>query len=156
MTDRENPRLKLAFYLVLLGYVVNLLYRTTQMGTSTAQIFPYLFGTVSAIILLILIGSVLMPETYERLAPDVASGAQAMERDRGNLKLWTMGLVSTFPFAVYLFGFSYVVPLYVFVLVYAVGRNPKHAVVVSVLFTFSWWLIFIRLLHIGFFEGILF
>lgn len=156
MTKVKYFQVKIVFYVALLGYVLNILYRTMRLGDQTARIFPYIFGIASAIFLILLIASVLIPEAFEEITPSVASGASTPTKDRGNLTWWIIALVSVFPFAVYIVGFLYTIPLYVLLLVYAVKRDIKDAIIASISFTLMWWIVFVRLLHIGFFEGILF
>lgn len=163
-----ETELKLLFYGALLIYVVSHLVLARDWSWEN-KLFPFLVGI--PMIALIVINMVLIkyPSLRERftdadkptnkITEALSSSTDESEtvieraaRHRAELGivLWTISL----PIAVYLLGFAYSLPPYVFVFILYYLQDLKKAVVGTVVFTAFSYVVFLVLLNLRVYHGV--
>lgn len=135
-------------------YVVNILVRTMSFSDPRARIFPLLFGVPTAVLLGVLVVRELNPVWFDELLP-TRSASHDEESTDGELDWLTIGTFASFPFVAYLFGFTIAVPAYTLALTSRTCERLRTALGITLLVSVGWWLVFVQLLNVIFFEGIL-
>jgi hypothetical protein len=143
-----------ALYAVMGLYVVNILVRTLSFSDPRARIFPLLFGVPTALLLGILVVRELNPIWFDELLP-TRSVTQDEESTDGRLDWLTVFTFASFPFVAYLVGFTIAVPAYTLALTSRTCERLRTALGITLVVTVGWWLVFVQLLNVIFFEGVL-
>jgi hypothetical protein len=147
-------RLAVGLYGLLLVYTLNLIVQTLDFSDPRARLFPLLFGVPTALILGLLTVRGLMPTRFDRVLP-TRSVEEESETDDGELGWLTVVIFASFPFVAYLFGFLITVPVYTFALTSRACDDVRTGLAVAVVVTVGWWIVFVELLNVIFYEGIL-
>lgn len=158
--------LKFLFYGGLLLYVGSHVALAREWSWEN-KLFPFLVGI--PLLSLIMVNMVLIrypsirgrltPDTYsrDRMSEALSSSSDVVrsraERHKAELKIvaWTVAL----PGAVYLLGFAYSLPPYVFVFTLYHTRDLKKAATGTLLFTVFSYLVFLVMLNLRMYHGVI-
>lgn len=166
----DDRHVEVAVYTTLLGYVLILMVESIDMSFS-AKLVPMLVGVPLMLLIVLKLLPVTVLGTLERYLPlpsDESDGAEEigladrLDDDAGHgpadeqrtafaMVTWCIGLVVV----LYLFGYYYGMPIYVFALTWYLNRDLKIAVVVTLLFVVAVTLLFVVLFEQLLYEGIL-
>jgi hypothetical protein len=160
--------LKLLFYGGLLVYVVSHILLARDWSWEN-KLFPFLVGIPMVVLILVNMVLIKKPEIRERftatdkpmskmteaLSSDVDDTETVVERASRHkseigITLWTISL----PIAVYLLGFAYSLPTYVFVFILYYLRDLKKAIIGTVAFTAFSYVVFLVLLNLRMYHGV--
>jgi hypothetical protein len=148
--------LDIGLYGLLLLYVLNLLVQTMNFSDARARLFPLFVGIPTALILLALTMRGFAPNVFDRALPTRSVETETeKESDGGKLDWLTIIIFTSFPFIAYLVGFLITVPIYIFLLTSRASDDIQTGLAVTVMVTIGWYLLFVELLGVLFFEGIL-
>jgi hypothetical protein len=147
-------RLEVVLYGLLLVYVLNLLVQTLGFTDPRARVFPLFIGVPTALLLGVLFVQQFLPARLDRFLPSRSSHPD--ESAGGNLDWPFMLVFASFPFVAYLVGFAITVPLYTFALTSRACEDLRTGLTVAAVVTVAWWILFVELLNVPFYEGILF
>jgi hypothetical protein len=168
----ETDLLVKLFFLVVLVWGIYLALQIPTWDRRPDKIYPRLL--VSGLLLLSAIQLVKMqfPGIADRIKPSTDEDSDAQElrenlnssRDgsgrsrpeRHKYELILSGWATALPILVYLFGFLYILPVYVFALTYYMERSLKKALLTTGIFSAFGYVIFLRLLNVPLWNGIVF
>jgi hypothetical protein len=161
--------LKLLFYGGLLIYVITHVVLARDWSWEN-KLFPYLVGFPMIVLIVVNLVLVKYPSIRERftatekptnkiteaLSSSVDESETVTERAARHkaelgIVLWTISL----PIAVYLLGFAWSLPPYVFVFILFYLRDLKAAITGTVLFTAFSYVVFLVLLNLRVYHGVL-
>lgn len=163
-TDRSTRRFQLLLYAATALYVLNLLVQTAEFDNNAAQRFPFLFGSLTLVFAVVLLVYLLTPEALSARLPRIQGKDTAdleavpeMEQQGSNWKTSRTVLFTVlFPLVVYVFGFAIGISVWIFAFTYFLRRNLRESIVVTVAVVALWWILFVNLLGIIFYEGVIF
>lgn len=163
-TDQSTRWFKLLLYGVTVLYVLNLLVQTTTFDNVAAQRFPFLFGSLTFVFGVVLLGYLLAPETVAASLPTFQSGdggdIETIPDARSEGPVWNMSYIISltilFPIVIYVFGFAIGILLWVFGFTFYLRRDLKESAAISIGIFVIWRVLFVNLLGIIFYDGYLF
>lgn len=162
----------LAFYVGIAAWVLLLLYwaRSWQW---TNKLFPLLVGVPVVLFTLMQVVYVWYPGVFERLSPDRVTGGTAddLSEDLGETpedntvsrskeeqqrwELYMLGWVTVLPVLMYVVGFAVSIPIYTFALGWFFLRDVRTALGLTVGVSLFIYVLFVLLLGVPLWEGIL-
>lgn len=161
----SSEQVKLLFYGGLLVYIASHLALATDWSWEN-KLFPYLVGIPLIALIVLNIVLVKFPSIRDTFTPDSDTESRMAEalssstdnarsraerhKTEAEMVVWTVAL----PVAVYLFGFAYSLPTYVFLFTLYHTRNLKKAAIGAGLFTAFSYVVFMVLLNLRMYHGV--
>lgn len=154
--------LQTTFYLLLLVWAIYLLLQARNWS-SQDQLFPTLLGVLIVILIPLQLLKMHVRSVREFLESEEESSSVASagrKTDRSNREQEIHALIvigwTTFLFLIsYIIGFVYSIPLFVFLFVTYYLRDLKIAAVTSFVFSLCLYLLFVEVLNLRMWQGIL-
>lgn len=161
----DETRLKLLFYSGLFLYVGSHLALATDWEWEN-KLFPFLVGIPILALIAVNMLFVWKPALREFFTTDEGGDSRMAEalsssddgrpkaerhRSEAGIVLWSVAL----PIYIYLVGFAYALPTYVFAFVLYYTRDLKKAVVSTAAFTAFSYVVFVVLLNLRMYHGVL-
>lgn len=162
--------LNILFYVFLLVWMAYLLREALTWEAYQDQLIPIAGLTILSILLLVQIIRDLFPEQVTALLPQPsgdedgrsisamrASGAtlERTKAERDKMMLVMAAWVIAFPVLLYLFGFVITVPIYILAFEYYLTKDLKKSIAATLVFLAIMYVLFIRILNIILWEGVL-
>ena len=168
LTDRLFPmpfslrQGQLAFYVVIVGFIIFLLVTGTQQFSDNDMLFPYIVGIPSIIVGVVHLVSLIFPGLESKVMPERADASEDLSSElkesidsedqgrplgeRQRYGLMMTGWVLVLPVLVFYLGFAYILTPYVFAFIIFFRRDVKLAAFISILFTIAAYVLFILIL----------
>lgn len=165
MTSEESlvaldPKwLRSSFYLLLLIWVSYLLFRA-QNWPSQDRLFPLIIGGLMAILIPIHLLKIHLDlnwgaEEKSSTGIEASSKSARSRKEKEKHAFMVVGWVTVFFLVTYIAGFAYAIPLFVFSFLWYYLRDLKTSTVVTLAFTLFLYILFIEVLNLKVWQGIL-
>lgn len=158
---------RIGFYIATLAYVSYLLFTAMDFSPDN-RIFPYIIGIPTVALILLQIVLIRYPVIEYRVSmDDDADGVKQMLEDakesdtgrsraeRQKYEVLMIGWVITLPIMIYYLGLAIALPIYIFAFGWHFTRDVKLALFMSLGFSFSAYLLFIVILGLIPWQGVL-
>lgn len=162
-----------AFFVVVLLWGIYLALQIPTFDREADKVYPRLLVAGLLLLTAVQLAKMQFPGIVDRLVPEEAStdetqqlreelqetGGESRGRSRRerhkyeiNISLW----VTVLPVLMFVFGFAYVLPPFVFALTYYMERSVPKALLTTGLFIAFGYVIFLELLNVPLWQGMLF
>lgn len=152
------------FFVVMIAWFLYLFVQATAWTRFETWVFPLAATTLGAFLAVTYLLRFNFPSRFPRLAPETGSVLDELDVDEPEslsppeqrkvgaiMTAWAVAL----PFMMYVFGFSWALPPYVWAFVWYFRRDARLAVIVTVIFSLLVYLLFVQFLNILWWDGIL-
>lgn len=151
--------LRSSFYLFLLIWASYLLLRA-QNWPSQDRLFPLIIGGIMLILIPIYLLNIHLEfvsdtEDESSTGVETSSTSTRSKKEKEKHAVIVVGWVTVFFVLTYLIGFAYAIPLFVFFFLWFYLRDLKTSMVVTLLLVLFLYILFIEVLNLKVWQGIL-